>query len=148
MPSDAIRWVGVVADDGKFLADEMKSWKLYMRQFAGSEVEVVVRARPRRQSHKKRGMYHGVFKPLFHRWLSDRFRERYGEFTLDEAHDLLVRLVLNLPEDVERASTAIDAMNDAEYGDFLFRAEGFLTRLEIEIPDAEPDPVRRLELAS
>lgn len=150
------RWPGTVTEDGKhFLADEMRAFKACLAQFAGRDVEIVVRVKPRRQSPRKRGFYHSALKPAFRAWLElqvrdhvEAFREHYGEFTLDAAHDVLVRAVLNLPEDVERVSTALDAMDDARYEDFLFRVTGFLVRLGVDFDDAERDPVVRFERAT
>lgn len=139
-----LRWRGVVTDRGHFIADEHKAFVALMRSMVGDEVEVVVTSR-RPQSPKKRGLLHGLFKREFHRWLTERFREEYGAFTFDEAYELLVRLVLNRWEDEERASTSIEAMDDAQYGEFLFRAEGFLASIGVDLSDAERDPAVRNE---
>lgn len=148
-----LRWRGVVTEDGKhFLADDQRLWKQYVATFAGQDVEVVLQRVRKPQSARKRGFLHAAVVPAFRLFLEDRFRdlleafrEHYGEFTLEHAKDVLVRAVMNLPEDVERVSTAMNAMDDDQYQSFLFRVEGFLTGIECEFPEAERDPVRRLE---
>lgn len=152
---NAITWPAVITEDGKLLVDDRKGFRAYVGQWKGDAVEIVVRPKPKRQSDRKRGYYRAEIVPAFRahlelrfRRLVEDFREHYGAFTYDYAHDTLVRLVEHIPEDVERVSTAIDAMNDDEYGGFLFRVCGYLTLIECPFRDAERDPVRRLERAS
>jgi len=146
-----LRWRGVVTERGHFMADEHRGFVALMRSLHGEDVEVTVKVL-RRQSAKKRGYYRAEIVPAFRAYLETRFRDlveafraEYGEFTFDHAHDVLVRLVMNLPEDVERVSTAIEAMDDEQYGDFLFRVQGFLTSIECPFEDAERDPAIRNE---
>lgn len=146
----ALRWRGVVTEKAHFVADQMPTFRAFMATLIGEEVEVVVRKVPTRQSPRKRGFYWSSVVPTFRAYLEDHFRElveafreHYGDFTFDAAHDTLVRLVMNLPEDVQRVSTKLTTMNDDEYREFLFRVEGFLTRIECEFPEAERDPARR-----
>lgn len=146
-----LRWRGVVTDRGHFLADEHKAFVALMRSYHGEEVEVTVKVL-RRQSARKRGFYRAELVPAFRAYLETRcrdlveaFRADYGEFTFDHAHDTLVRCVMNLPEDVERVSTALDAMDDDAYADFLFRVQGFLTRIDCPFQDAEQNPAVRHE---
>lgn len=146
-----IRWRGVVTEKGHFIADEHKAFVALMRSMVGDEVEVVVTSR-RQQSPKKRGFYRAEMVPAFRAYLEqhfrdlvEAFRDHYGDFTLDAAHDVLVRCVMNLPEDVERVSTALNAMDDDAYADFLFRVQVFLTMIGCPFQDAERDPVVRLE---
>lgn len=148
---NGIRWRGVVTEKGHFIADEHKAFVALMRSMVGDEVEVVVTSR-RRQSPKKRGFYRAEMVPAFRAYLEQHFRElveafrvHYGDFTLADAHDLLVRLVMNLPGDVERVSTALSEMGDEDYADFLFRVQGFLTSIECPFEDAERDPAIRNE---
>lgn len=146
-----LRWRGVVTDRGHFIADEHKGFVALMRSLAGEEVEITVKSL-RRQSARKRGFYRAEIVPAFRAHLEERlrglaedFREHYGEFTLADAHDTLVRRVMNLPGDVERVSTALDAMDDDAYAEFLFRVQGFLTQIDCPVQDAERDPVARFE---
>lgn len=146
-----LRWHGVVTEKSTFMADDHTAFRAYMRSLVGDPVEVIVISR-RPQSQKKRGYYRASMLPAFRAYLETRFRdlveayrEHQGEFTLAAAHECLVRNVMNLPEDEERVSTRLDAMNDEEYGNFLFRVEGFLTWIQCDFPEAERDPVRRNE---
>jgi hypothetical protein len=147
----AIRWRGVVTDSVHFMADEHRAFKAHMQTFVGDEVEVTVR-RVRRQSPAKRGYYRAALVPAFRAYLEQQFRglveafrDDYGSFTFDHAHDVLVRCVMQLPEDVERVSTSLEAMDDDEFEAFLFRVTGFLVSIDCPFEDAERDPVRRFE---
>lgn len=150
-----LRWTGVVTEDGKhFLADDMRAWKVWVAKHAGMEVEVTIRAKRRPPSPRKRGYLHSELVPAFRQWLLanlreqiEDFREHYGEFTLDHAYDVLIRAVANIPEDVERVSTAIDAMDDEALGDLIFRITGFFITLGVEFDDPEQNPVVRYERA-
>jgi hypothetical protein len=146
-----LRWRGVVTDRGHFIADEHKAFVALMRSYHGEEVEITVKVL-RRQSARKRGYYRAELVPAFRAYMEkhfrsivEHFRTHYGAFTLNDAHDILVRAVMNLPDDAERVSTAMHAMDDEQYTDFLFRVQGFLTMIGCPFQDAERDPVVRLE---
>lgn len=140
---DAAPFPGLVTEDGTLLLDHPLDFKVHCAQFAGQGVIVAVRPWIS-QTENQREYFHAVVKPYFRACLLERFREEYGAVTLDEAYEVLVRNVLNLPHDVERASTAVDAMDFTQYSAFINRCVALMaTVFGATVPLPEPDPVVR-----
>ena len=135
----AIRWSGVVSEDGRFLANELKAFKLFMATLACQDVEVVVRKKRRKPSQALRGYY---WSSLVH-----AFAEFTGEPSVLEAHILLKRLILCTPDDVTPSTADAECGSD-ELSDLTLRGAAWLAHQGIHVPEPERDPVRRLELTA
>ena len=135
----AIRWSGVVSEDGRFLADEMKAFKLFMATLACQDVEVVVRKKRRKPSPRARGYYWSA--------VVDTFAEYCGHESTHEAHIILKRLNLCTPDE-DTPSTADAECSSEELADLTLRAAAWLAHQGITVPEPERDPVRRLELTA
>jgi hypothetical protein len=129
----------VVTEDGT-LALEPRAQRQLAKLGAGAEVFVTVAPRPHRPpSQALRGYYFAA--------LVDVAMCEFGYVTKDEAHEAVVKWICCCWWEKARPSFSNAAMTHDEMADAVDRmCAELLMRWGIEVPDAEVDPVRRLEL--
>lgn len=133
-------WVGVVSEDGsRIYFDHAREWKAHLADFAGTEVELVIRPRRRPITEEQRGLWWGQ--------LVRAFAEFAGVETMQEAHRLLLEIVDWVPGE-PLPSTANGRSDRVEMTDRILRASAFLASCGVVLDTPEPDPVRRMEAAA
>lgn len=132
-------WGAVVSEDGrKLYFDHDREFRAALAEFAGEEVEVILRPKRRPPSQRARGYYYAA--------IIARLVNEDGYATVDEAHDALVHGILAPSWAKSRPSTSDAAMTSEEFEAFVERACAvFAVERGWVIDDPEPDPVRRHE---
>lgn len=131
-------WLGFVDDAGMFSIDKRKEFLAWVKKFAGNEVVLSVKKRPRRQGSQSMRYYRGVVVP--------DIAKACGYTDPDEwqaVHEGLAWKFLRLPDgpfgEPRRQSTRKDEMSQEEMTRFI---DGVISYAETSIPGCR---VRRPE---